>query len=304
MTTRAPLSILALSATQTAFPPFYDAKDGDSWTTKTAPTDENTAPLDPACEDTDGAIHVRVLGPSGAFSQRAISAPEDPSSDDSSDDEAHSDCEDAGSDDVNDTMQRFLAFANRNRASGSGLPAILAQLNRAVEEADDGDSETAELFVSCVAGVIRQERQIQTAVAEILEDDQLTVESPTTSEEGFPFCGRCAATRDSEEQRVFEAWLARRAAFEELGVTRLDGADTEGFTLAQLEQRGKTPAKPLRRKLLKYLCEVDVYDECTYHGLRYPKPYAPQVKPDIKQSSRAYVVESGKIGDKTPQMHI
>lgn len=53
-------------------------------------------------------------------------------------------------------MRRFLAFANRNRASGSGLPAILAQLNRAVEEADDGDSETAELFVSCVAGVIRQ----------------------------------------------------------------------------------------------------------------------------------------------------
>lgn len=101
------------------------------------------------------------------------------------------------------------------------------------------------------------ERQIQTAVAEILEDDQLTVESPTTSEEGFPFCGRCAATRDSEEQRVFEAWLARRAAFEELGVTRLDGADTEGFTLAQLEQRGKAPAKPLRRKLLKYLCEVE-----------------------------------------------
>lgn len=101
------------------------------------------------------------------------------------------------------------------------------------------------------------ERQIQTAVAEILEDDQLTVESPTTSEEGFPFCGRCAATRDSEEKRVFEAWLARRAAFEELGVTRLDGADTEGFTLAQLEQRGKAPAKPLRRKLLKYLCEVE-----------------------------------------------
>lgn len=54
MATRAPLSILALSATQTAFPPFYDAKDGDSWTTKTAPTDENTAPLDPASEDTEG----------------------------------------------------------------------------------------------------------------------------------------------------------------------------------------------------------------------------------------------------------
>lgn len=59
-------------------------------------------------------------------------------------------------DDSDETMRRFLAFANRGRASGSGLPAILAQLNRAVEDADDSDAETADLFVSCVAGVIRQ----------------------------------------------------------------------------------------------------------------------------------------------------
>ncbi|OJT03576.1 hypothetical protein TRAPUB_5752 [Trametes pubescens] len=306
MSTRTPLSTISLSGGHAARPLFYDDKDEESWNADRTPTDENNAPLDPASGDTEGAIEVgaHTLSPSEAFSHRAISAPE-ASSDESSDDETYPDGEDEkGSDDDDDTMRRFLAFANRNRASGSSLPAILAQLNRAVEEADDGDSETAKLFVSCVAGVIRQERQIQTAVAEILEDDQLTVESPTTSEEGFPFCGRCATTRDSEEQRVFEAWLTRRAAFEELGVTRLDGADTEGFTLAQLEQRGKAPAKPLRRKLLKYLCEVDVYDECTYHGLRYPKPCAPHVKPDIRQSSRAYVVESGTIGNKTPQMHI
>lgn len=99
------------------------------------------------------------------------------------------------------------------------------------------------------------ERQIQTAVAEILEDEQLVVESPT-DEEGRR-APRCADMRSPEEQRASEAWLARRAAFEELGATRLDAAETEGFTLAQLQKQGKTPAKPLRRKLLKYLCEVE-----------------------------------------------
>ena len=58
--------------------------------------------------------------------------------------------------DSSDDMARFLAFANRGRASGSGLPAALAQLGRTVNSADDEDKETVSMFAAAVACVIKE----------------------------------------------------------------------------------------------------------------------------------------------------
>lgn len=58
--------------------------------------------------------------------------------------------------DSSDDMARFLAFANRSRASGSGLPAALAHLGRAVNSADDEDKETVSMFAVAVASVIKE----------------------------------------------------------------------------------------------------------------------------------------------------
>ncbi|KAI0648631.1 hypothetical protein C8Q79DRAFT_1007220 [Trametes meyenii] len=67
-------------------------------------------------------------------------------------------------------MQRFLAFANRGRASGSSLPTALAQLVRAVDTIHDVDEDSAKHSISGVAGVIREERKVHQAVSYILQD--------------------------------------------------------------------------------------------------------------------------------------
>ncbi|KAH9846452.1 hypothetical protein C2E23DRAFT_852702 [Lenzites betulinus] len=189
-------------------------------------------------------------------------------------------------------MRRFLAFANRGRASGSGLPAVLAQLNRVVDDADEGDAETAELFVSGVAGIIRQEKHIQAAVAEILQDDSLVVD--IAAAQAVALQTRTPSPRSPEEQFAFEAWLARFAAFKDLGVTRLDG-DTQGLSPALLQEQGKKHSRPLRRKLLNYLCELEVYTECAGRGIKYPLPCTLRISPDVKQASRVYLAESGSF---------
>ncbi|KAI9069754.1 hypothetical protein FKP32DRAFT_41684 [Trametes sanguinea] len=146
---------------------------------------------------------------------------------DERDDEAVGD--DDAEDNDEDAMRRFLAFANRGRASGSGLPALLAHLSNTVEAADDADTEVAELFISGVAGVLREERETQAAVARVLEEDiQYTL-------------------RDR---------LLQLSAYKLAGKERLDKAATQGLTLAKL-QKEKKVSRPLSRRLLKYICEKE-----------------------------------------------
>ncbi|KAI0833877.1 hypothetical protein BC628DRAFT_1427778 [Trametes gibbosa] len=347
MAARYPLSPLAPSITQPAAAaaalshdsPKPDAAQPSALSSDTP--DENAAPRPRAAENSDvDALHRTPrtrLGGVALFSDSGIesgsdgeqsagrSLPPPPPCDPAQrssfpraapDEQCGHDDEEAS---VDDAMRRFLAFANRGRASGSTLPAVLAQLNRVVEDADEADAETAKLFVSGVAGIIRQERHIQAAVAEILEDASLVVDIPavlalassSSSSPGIPSPHPMTppssqSPRSPDEQHAFEAWLARAAAFKDLGATRLDGGRcTHGLAPAVLRRArddgGAPPTaaaeRPLRRRLLDYLCERAVYAECACRGIKYPVPgpLRLRVRPDISQSSRVCVGECGSF---------
>ncbi|OSC97851.1 hypothetical protein PYCCODRAFT_1461671, partial [Trametes coccinea BRFM310] len=160
-----------------------------------------------------------------------------------------------------DAMRRFLAFANRGRASGSGLPALLAHLNNTVEAADDADTDVAELFVSGVAGVLREERETQAAVARFLEEDVQVADTPVnydTVEEAQP----------TPEEYALRDRLLQLSAYRYAGKQRLDKTATQGLTLAKLKKEKKI-SRPLSRRLMKYMCEKDLYAECTRWGIPY-----------------------------------
>ncbi|KAH9895297.1 hypothetical protein C8Q73DRAFT_790457 [Cubamyces lactineus] len=225
--------------------------------------DENAAPL----VDEDGEnVELAGLRNLDDFSHSPIdtsdadtSANEEPDSDDA--DEAESDGD--SDEDSSDDMARFLAFANRGRASGSGLPAALAQLGRTVNSADDEDKETVSMFAAAVACVIKEDREIERMALEIMRENDLdgTVSGSSADEhsESVP-----------ESQVILRANLARMAAFRRLGATRLDATATQGLSIHKL--RRKTRSVPLRRQFLRYLCEVDVYNECSRFGIEYTEP--------------------------------
>ncbi|KAI0636273.1 hypothetical protein C8Q77DRAFT_1051886 [Trametes polyzona] len=302
MATRIPFTTLPTFVSTPAPPTHLEIKGQDAHAVDTAEADENVAPSTVLSEEDDSG-RSRVVGCCAAYAASSfLTLPPSYEDDGSSDGEAEAD-ERGSNDDSDETMLRFLAFANRGRASGSGLPAILAHLNRAVEDADDTDAATAESFVSGVAGVIRQEREIQAAVSEILyAPEDVTIESAASSGNQAESVDNNAGEPVLEEARVFEEWLARRAAFKALGARRLDAAGTEGMSTDKVASSKKMSAKPLRRKLLTYLAEQQVYLECSQLGIEYPQPYAIYVAPDPKSSSRAYVVETGILGVKSSRV--
>ncbi|KAI0761559.1 hypothetical protein BD413DRAFT_485741 [Trametes elegans] len=207
------------------------------------------------------------------------------------------DDDDDGDDDDDEDMRRILAFANRSRASGSGLPASLATLNRVVETADSSDQETAERFMSGVAGVLRDQRTIQESVALVLEQGLAAAESPSAADGVEP------QVPLTEEQLAFSACLSRLAAFKKIGATRLDPTITQGVTPECLERQPKKPSLSLRRKLMVYQCELDVYAACTERGILYTEPEALFLHPDVVVLGLARVVERGTIGPGNPRTH-
>ncbi|KAJ8475212.1 hypothetical protein ONZ51_g6688 [Trametes cubensis] len=227
--------------------------------------DENAAPLGDAGGDIAGLHNFDDFSHSPIdMSDAQTGVNEESDGDDSDAGEAEDVASDGESDeDSSDDMARFLAFANRSRASGSGLPAALAHLGRAVNSADDEDKETVSMFAVAVASVIKEDREIERMAIEIMrENDQEGSVSGSSADEPFEDA--------SESQSVLRASLARMAAFRRLGVTRLDATATQGLSVAKLRRKGRSV--PLRRQFLRYLCEIDVYTECSRFGIEYEEP--------------------------------
>ncbi|KAI0327067.1 hypothetical protein GY45DRAFT_1168496 [Cubamyces sp. BRFM 1775] len=263
MATRIPLFPVALL--RTASTPLEDQlKVNELQAFNADAADENAAPF------------VDVVGENGVLSLDGFSHPPIDMSDaergaNDESESAESDeggVEDAVSDgdsdsDSSDDMSRFLAFANRGRASGSGLPAALAHLGRTVESADDEDKETVTLFAAAVACVLKEDREIEHRALEIMRESG--VDAPVlglTAEEN--------SEGTPESQSTLRASLARMAAFRRLGVARLDATATQGLSVNKLRRKGRSV--PLRRQFLRYLCEVDVYTECSRFGIEYEEP--------------------------------
>ncbi|CDO75072.1 hypothetical protein BN946_scf184703.g2 [Trametes cinnabarina] len=165
-------------------------------------------------------------------------------------------------------MRRFLAFANRDRASGSSLPALLAHLNSAVEAADDADTEVTDLLVSGIAGALREgefimtnmgasrssphmrpwsERETKAAVARFLEEDirnAVTAVNYVNNDPDHP----------TPKEYALRDRLQQLSAYKRTGKQRLDTTATQGMTLEKLV-REKKVSKSLSRKLFKYICE-------------------------------------------------
>ncbi|KAI0667996.1 hypothetical protein C8Q78DRAFT_309455 [Trametes maxima] len=210
-----------------------------------------------------------------------------------SDEESAAASDDGGSesDDDDDSMQRLLAFANRGRASGSSLPTALAQLARAVDTADEVDEDAAKNFISGVAGVIREERKVQQAVSEILQDSLDTAPLAVPAEDG----NAPPEPEMTEAQRALQRSLARIVAFRRVGAKRLDS--TLGYTPEKLKEK-RAPEKSLRHHLLRYLCERDISVECSHYGMSFKEPETLHVDPDVIFFGDAGVAEMGVVGDK------
>ncbi|KAI0350425.1 hypothetical protein OH77DRAFT_1573055 [Trametes cingulata] len=322
MPRRFPLQSLATTLA-TAAPNLQEAfNEKEGWAADDLPCDENKAPL--ATVGVESAVNgptrdlSDVLAIAASIDSEALlgvsdvfihaEEPTPPYADSASETEdSDSDipaCDEEGSDsEEDDSIQRFLAFANRSRASGSGLPAALAALSRTVDAADENDEETAQLFVSGVAGVVREKRHIQQAVDAIL-GQRAVPPSPDSSQAHTPqYVDLNYGTPKTAEELVLEASLARLAAFKRVGATRLDGTGTQGFAPAELAKvrarRGS--ARPLRRKLITYLCELAIYKECCHVGIGYPKPAAISLSPDAVFLGEAYIAEYGMVGEKSPR---
>ncbi|KAI0365540.1 hypothetical protein BV20DRAFT_1124923 [Pilatotrama ljubarskyi] len=319
MSRRLPLQFIATPALAATTPNLQEEfKEKEGWATDDVLRDENTAPV--ASVDIENGGPTRdlsdvialaasidseaILGVSTGYSHTdAISSPLADTGSDTEDSGSGNACCDDGDDsdsEDDESIQRFLAFANRSRASGSGLPAALAVLSHTVNTAEDDDEETAQLFVTGVAGVVREKRRIQRAVDAILERRELPPSPAAPTPVAPYYVDLNYGTPKTEEELALEACLARLAAFKRVGATRLDGTGTQGFAPAELAKvrERKASAKPLRRTLLTYLCELDIYLECCHVGIGYPKPTAIRVRPDTVFLGAAYVAESGKIGER------
>ncbi|KAI0327073.1 hypothetical protein GY45DRAFT_1168621 [Cubamyces sp. BRFM 1775] len=195
-----------------------------------------------------------------------------------------------------DHLQRTLAFANRARSSGSGLPPILAQFYGAVEEMDDfGDEHMVDLVESIVF-LLQDEREIQQEVASLLQRFAAWYARRAATGHGYSRGKPLTA-----EKAAFIGTLARVAAFQYVGADRLDTTSTQGLLPMLTVDEKKRPARPLRHKLFTYLCERDLYIACKHYGIPYEKPHRHRLDPDAKFIGEVILAERGRIGSKHPQ---
>ncbi|KAI0656365.1 hypothetical protein C8Q70DRAFT_331469 [Cubamyces menziesii] len=198
-------------------------------------------------------------------------------------------------------LQRKLAFAYRARASGSGLPPLLAQFYGAVEEMDDFDDEDADDIVESLVLILETQR-------EILKKYDTFLESVVPSV--FHRAGHIAVWRKdyrallNEDKGVFKMSLVHLAAFRKIGASYLGTTSAQGLLPMRpdMVNEKERPARSLRNKLIKYHCESDIYVACKHYGIPYTKPHEYHVKPDANFSGKAFLAESGHIGPRRPKV--
>ncbi|KAH9846295.1 hypothetical protein C2E23DRAFT_907898 [Lenzites betulinus] len=184
--------------------------------------------------------------------------------------------------DNTDDFTRALAFASRDRVSGSGLPRVPAQLAHMLDTAPADDARAATLFTTLLARKLLLERRARRKIARLVNADWQCAHWGTRY-----YGDRNADPGMTEEQRAMRPWLERRAAYLRAGggLRMLESARGQGVRPRGVRER--EVGMSLRERVLRYRGERAVYRECCHFGICYPKPRRVRVHPEVTSFGEA-----------------